>query len=184
MPRAKVPKERDVLVEWLADALGVGVLDILTRAQVVSQYGVDLGYTNQKSLSNAEDAVVPCFYLAPLGRKGIALYSRQDIRLWLHDPKARRAMELLGEKGRPHPWPTVVSGIPKPSGPTRADTEAGLAKITDDKAYMDMVLGRTLFPPPTPEEMEPDVIGSGWRSKRGRSAGSNRQIRRKTSLSI
>ena len=142
MPRAKTAPRRDVLKQDLADALGVNVADILTRAEVVSQWGKELGYTNEKSLSNADDLLVPCFYLAPLGRNGWALYSRHDLWLWVHDKAAQQAMEKLGKKGRPHPWPTVAPGILQPSQPTKSDAEVGLANITDDKDYMDKVLGR------------------------------------------
>lgn len=141
MPRAKAPLKRDLLKQELADALGVNAADILTRPEVVSQFGEELGYTNEKSLSNAGNAA-PCFYLGPLGRNGWALYSRRDLWLWLHDSTARKEMENLLEKGRPYLWPTIVPGQPKPPRPTKSDAEVGLGNITDDKDYMDMVLGR------------------------------------------
>ena len=85
MPRAKVPLKRDLLKQELANALGLDVADILTRPEVVRDWGDQLGYTNEKSLSNAEDVLVPCFYRAPLGRNGWALYSRHDLWVWVHD---------------------------------------------------------------------------------------------------
>lgn len=142
MPRAKAPLKRDLLKQDLADTLGVNAADILTRAEVIRDWSEELGYTNEKSLSNADDLLVPCFYLAPLGRNGWALYSRQDLWLWVHDKAARQAMEKLGKNGRPYPWPTVAPSSPQPPRPTKSDAEVGLGNITDDKDYMDMVLGR------------------------------------------
>ena len=140
MPRAKMPLKRDLLKQELADAIGENVADILTRPEVARDWGDELNYRNEKSLSNAGNAA-PCFYLAPLGRNGWALYSRRDLRLWVHDPNARWTMENLKEKGRPYPWPPVPPGNPKPSLPTKSDAEAGLDNLTDDKDYTDMVLG-------------------------------------------
>jgi hypothetical protein len=181
MPRAKAPSKRDLLKHHLADALGVDVADILTRGEVVSQLGVELRYTNEKSLSNASKAALdgdapypPCFYKAPLGKAGWALYSRRDLRLWLDDKGARTAMENLGARGRPYDWPTVP--IVKPEA---GDTVEFLNRITnvddfEEEAelddYMGAILGRNPHRPSTPEEMlpKPEKVNRAvdWRTRR------------------
>jgi hypothetical protein len=142
MPRAKAPLKRNLLKQELADMLGVDVADILTRPQVVSELGEELGYTNEKSLSNADDLLVPCFYLAPLGRNGWALYSRRDLWFWVHDKAVRQTMENLGGKGRPYPWPTPAPGTLRPRPAAKSGQEVALDLLTDDQAYKDKVLGR------------------------------------------
>ena len=128
MPRAKAPLKSALLKQALADCLKAPVTDILTRPQVVDEFGEQLGYTNEKSLSNA-GLKAPCFYLAPLGRNGLALYSRADLTKWLCEPKARKEMENLLERGRPYPWPKLQPA--KPTQPPTA-TEVVLAWAVSD----------------------------------------------------
>lgn len=136
MPRAKAPLKRELLRAELAERLGLDVADILTRPEVIAEYGQKLGYTNEKSLSNAGNSA-PCFYKAEFGRHGLALYSRPELRDWLDGGDARRKMEILVEAGRPHPWPQAH--VVKPVNPV---TEEFLNLLTDDQEYKDKVLGR------------------------------------------
>ena len=146
MPRAKKTPKREVLRQHLADCLGVPVSDILTRAEVVEKWGSEIGYTNEKSLSNA-GSLAPCFYLAPLfgddqvdAGKGLALYNRHDLWLWVHDRDARRAME--NEKVRPRSWPLQPAAGVIPLGPSKSASEEMLDDLTDDRDYKEMVLAR------------------------------------------
>jgi hypothetical protein len=138
MPRAKAPLKSTLLKKALADSLKVPVADILTRPQVVDEFGKELGYTNEKSLSNA-GLKAPCFYLAPLGQNGLALYSRAELTKWLCEPKARRDMENLKELGRPYPWPNppLAAQAPPPT-----DSEAFLDALVKSAPEVEQVAVR------------------------------------------
>ncbi len=137
-----------MLRQELADRLGQSLSNILTREEVVSVWGSELNYTNEKSLSNAGN-LAPCFYLAPLfGEeqaklgKGLALYSSQELKLWVHDPSYRRAMERLEKAGRPHPWPAPLAAGVVATPQSGSDAEEFLDKLSDDQDYKDRILGR------------------------------------------
>ena len=148
MPSPKPALSRqDELKRELAHALGVSVVEILTRDQVILKWGDRLKCRNAKSLSN-RPANKPPFYRAPLfGLEraakgyGLALYVREDLMRWVNDKDARLQMIKLGKSERPRPWPVTNESNATPPTSAISSAEAFLDNLTDDRGYKEMVLG-------------------------------------------
>ncbi len=90
MPRRRPMPKKDALKAELADRLRLPQADILTRAEVATQFGRHL-----KTISNG-GRQWPGFYLANLGRNGWALYRRDWVDGFVQGAKVPEG---------PQPWP-------------------------------------------------------------------------------
>jgi len=89
----------ELLKRELATNLGLALRDVLTRKELAAELGCHL-----KSLSNA-GASAPAFYLGALGRNGVALYIRRDIREW----SARKVGRREGRQAWPPEMTTAAA---------------------------------------------------------------------------